>query len=155
MKKYQVCGAVFWVALGLFVFLYSYRLGIGSAHSPGPGFFPFWLGILFALLAVVILAKLFLQWAEREVPNEKVSPANFSKVGIVTAILFAYALQVETLGYQVTTFLALILLFRSGGYRSWSKIFGYSFLVVVATHFLFTYLGVHFPPGVLRLLGLI
>jgi hypothetical protein len=57
LKKYQTCAAVFWVVLGIFVSLYSYRLGLGSVSSPGPGFFPFCLGLIFFLLAVVILIK--------------------------------------------------------------------------------------------------
>ena len=155
MKKYQIWTAVFWAALGVFVSLLSYRLGLGKVRSPGSGLFPFCLGLLFFLLAMMVLIQAVRRPPkEQEGPKEERPPANLRKLGLVTAALFAYALLVEWLGYQITTFLTLALLFWSAGYRKWVQALGYSFVVVIITYFLFTYLGVRFPPGIFRLLGL-
>jgi hypothetical protein len=72
----------------------------------------------------------------------------------VAAVLFAYALFLEGLGFHVTTFVVLAILFRLGGYKRWVQVLGYSAIVVAITYLLFTYLGVRFPPGIFRLLGL-
>ena len=155
MKSYQICISVLCMAIGVFVSLYSYRLDLGKARNPGPGLFPFCLGLLFFLLALIALIQAF-KGAPREPegPKEERPPANLRKLGLITAALFAYALLIEWLGYQITTFLTLALLFWSAGYKRWVQVLGYSCVVVVITYFLFTYLGVRFPPGILRLLGL-
>jgi putative tricarboxylic transport membrane protein len=154
VKKYQICTAFFWVALGLFVSLYSYRLGLGGVGNPGPGFFPFCLGLIFFLLAVVILINTLLQAEQSAARMEGRSSASVSRVGAVAATLFAYSLLLEVMGFQVTTFIALAVLFRLGGYKRLIQVLGYSGAVVAITYFLFTYLGVQFPPGVFRLVGL-
>jgi len=155
VKKYQIYAAVFWVVLGLFVSVYSYWLGLGKVRSPGPGLFPFCLGVLFLLLAVAILVKAIHQPArEQEGPKDEDTPVNLRKLGFVVTALFAYALFLEWWGYQLTTFLTLALLFWNAGYKRWIQVVGYSVAIVVITYFLFTYLGVRFPPGVFRLLGL-
>jgi putative tricarboxylic transport membrane protein len=154
LKKYQTCAAVFWVVLGIFVSLYSYRLGLGSVSSPGPGFFPFCLGLIFFLLAVVILIKALFEGEQYVAWTEGGTPVSVPNVGIVAAALFAYALFLESLGFHVTTFVVLAILFRRGGYKRWIQVLGYSAIVVAITYLLFTSLGVRFPPGIFRLLGL-
>jgi hypothetical protein len=47
----------------------------------------------------------------------------------------------------------MALLFWIGGYKKWVQTLGYSCVVVIITYFLFTYLGVRFPQGILKLLG--
>lgn len=154
MKKYQTCAAAFWVVLGMFVSVYAYRLGLGSVSSPGPGFFPFCLGLIFFLLAVVVLIRALLEGEQYVTWTEGGSPVSVSNVGMAAAALFAYALLLEGLGFHVTTFLVLAGLFRLGGYKRWVQVLGYSAIVVAITYLLFTFLGVRFPPGIFRLLGL-
>ncbi len=154
MKRYQTCAAVFWVVLGIFVSVYSYRLGLGSVSSPGPGFFPFCLGLIFFLLAVVVLIRALLESEQYAAWTEGGTPVRVSNVGMVAAILLAYSLLLEGLGFHVTTFLVLAGLFRLGGYKRWAQVLGYSAIIVVITYLLFTFLGVRFPPGIFRLLGL-
>ena len=104
MKKYQIFAAAFWVALGVFVSLYSYRLGLGSIGNPGPGFFPFCLGLIFLLLALIILTKALREAEQHGTAREGEPPASLLKAGLVLTALFAYALFFEFLGYQVATF---------------------------------------------------
>ena len=78
----------------------------------------------------------------------------YKKVVLVVAALFAYAILIEPLGFLPTTFLTMTFLFRSAGFKRWSLAAAYSAGVVLITYFLFTYLGVRFPPGILRPLGL-
>ena len=151
MKKYQVATAFFWLALGLFMSFYSYRLGLGHVGAPGPGLFPFCLGVLFFLLALAVLANAI---RERYTAGPEGPAGDFRKLSLVVAALLAYALLIESLGFQATTFLTLALLLRSAGYTKWRLILAYSLVIVVITYFLFTYLGVRFPPGVFRHLGL-
>ena len=54
-KKYDLTIRFFWLALGLFVVIYSYTLGLGKLIDPGPGLLPFLLGLIFLILSSVRL----------------------------------------------------------------------------------------------------
>jgi putative tricarboxylic transport membrane protein len=153
VKKYQFCTAVLWVVFGMFAALCSYRLGIGSISRPGPGLYPFCLGVIFFIIASIILTQILIKTEAHEIEKDK-KPSNFLKVIAASAVLFAYALLLEVLGYLLITFVALAVLFRIGGYKKIFPILGYSAATVIITYLVFAYLGVRFPSGVLRLLGL-
>jgi putative tricarboxylic transport membrane protein len=160
MRKSSLYTMVFWVALGAFVSVWSYvKLGIGRFNAPGSGLMPFLLGVLFGLLALYKLVMALLKHGEpEELPKEgeraEQSPTLYRKLALVVGALFAYAILIEPLGFLPTTFLTMTLLFRSAGFKRWSLAAAYSAGVVLITYFLFTYLGVRFPPGILRALGL-
>jgi putative tricarboxylic transport membrane protein len=160
MRKSGLYDTIFWVALGTFVSLYAYvKLGIGKLNAPGSGLMPFLLGLLFGLLALYKLVTRILKHTEpEEKPTEEKEDDEqktiYKKVIMVVAALFAYAILLEPLGFIFTTFFTMTLLFRSAGFKRWGLAAAYSAGVVVITYFLFTYLGVRFPPGILRPLGL-
>jgi uncharacterized membrane protein len=160
MKKSGLYTMFFWVALGAFVSAYAYvKLGIGKFSAPGPGLMPFILGLLFGFLALYkLVINIFRHGEPEEKPKEEEEADQqgtvYKKVILVVVALFAYAILIEPLGFLPTTFLTMTLLFRSAGFKQWSLAAAYSAGVVLITYFLFTYLGVRFPPGVLRALGL-
>jgi len=157
MKKYDLYAVIFWIAFGMFMSVYAYvKLGIGKLNTPGSGLFPFLLGLLFTLLAIPALLRILKQREQQDEPKEESGPHEtvYGKVVLVVVALFAYAILLEPLGFILTTFFTMILLFRSAGFKRWVVATGYAAIVVLITYFLFTYLGVRFPPGVLRALGL-
>jgi putative tricarboxylic transport membrane protein len=160
MRRSSLYIMLFWVALGVFVSAYAYiKLGIGKLSAPGSGLMPFLLGVLFCLLALYKLVMTLTKHGESEEPRKEEeeaeqSPRLYRKLSLVVGALFAYAILIEPLGFLPTTFLTMTLLFRSAGFKRWSLAAAYSAGVVVITYFLFTYLGVRFPPGILRALGL-
>jgi putative tricarboxylic transport membrane protein len=121
MKKCQLCGAVFWVLLSVFVLLYAYRLGIGSFTNPGPGLFPFCLGLIMFIIAGILLTQILIKTGVHKTEKDE-QPANFLKVIVVLAVLFAYAFLLENLGFLLTTFAVLAVLFRIGAYNNISTI---------------------------------
>jgi hypothetical protein len=174
VKRSQLYITLFWILLGIFVSAYSFRLGLGRLLSPGPGLMPFGLGATILVLALYKLVAEFLQTGKEKgkavdglqraeasfqgeapaVKGKEWLPAKAGKLVLLTAILLAYALFFETLGYLITTFVAMALLLRTTGYRKWTLIIIYSVLIVGATYSLFTYLGVRFPSGILGSIGL-
>jgi hypothetical protein len=135
------------LGLGIFVFSYSYRMGIGSLKSPGPGLFPFLLGLLLFLLSfckvVAIMKK-----SEGSEKRTK-GPIFFGKLFLLLLSLMFYAIFLNVLGYSIATFVTLLFIFRIAGYKSLPKISLYSMIIVVLSYFLFTSLGVVFPRGIL------
>lgn len=133
-------------ALGIFVSSYSYRIGIGSLSNPGPGLFPFLLGfLLFSLSSYKIKKEI------RNIATEtEHNPLIFKGFIALVSILLFYSLFLQTLGYILTTFITLSLLFRTAGYKHWVRILIYAICIVFIIYFIFTYLGVRFPQGFLK-----
>lgn len=153
MKKYHFIPTFFWLGLSLFVMMFSYRLGLGGFHSPGPGLTPFLLGFLLLLISLYVLIKSLLEKGRGdETPREGQSRTNYGKIGLVLVALFAYSFLLERLGFLITTWIFLFLLFRSMGNR-WMTTWVASTSTVLATYFVFTFFGVRFPPGIFGLGG--
>ena len=130
------------------------RLGIGEWSHPGPGFLPFYLGLILALVALGLL----LQGARRgkdAKPTEEAPPSveapnaqrRRSKVLWTLAALAAYAFSLEPAGYLLATFLFLLFLFRVVEPRRWRAALGGSFAATALTYALFYLLRVRLPSG--------
>jgi putative tricarboxylic transport membrane protein len=158
MSRFQLYITLFWIALGVFVSAYSYRLGLGGLLTPGAGLFPFGLGVAIGLLGLYKLVKEFLfkaeaAGAETGTARERM-PKNLIQLLVLAVTLLAYALLLEPLGFLVTTFLGMACLLRIAGYRKWVPIIAYAAIISGVTYFGFTYLGTTFPPGILSYVGL-
>ena len=159
MRKRDLYIVVFWIAFGVFISVWAYlKLGIGKLNAPGSGLMPFLLGLLFSLLSLCALIRLIRHKDQNGITKQEKKRGSreivYGKVALAVAALFAYALLLEPLGFILTTFLTMTLLFWSAGVKKWVISGAYSGAVVAITYFLFTYLGVRFPPGILQALGL-
>ncbi len=159
VQRYQRFLTLFWVALGIFVSVYSYRLGIGKLLEPGPGLMPLILGVAISLLALFKLVKTLSRAGGDEktaAPSEAETSGRpiLGMLFTVVASLLAYALLLEPLGYLITTFLVMAFLLRAAGYKRWRRIMPYAAVIAVVSYFGFTYLGTRFPGGILTFAGL-
>lgn len=155
MKKYDNFIFVFWIGLSLFIIFFSNKYGLGAFHNPGPGLMPFVLGLLLLVISFYLLMSSLLKRSRGdETRTEGQSRINFRKVILVLASMFFYGLFLERLGYLIVSSLTMILLFWGVGLKRLRSILFASGLTVLVTYFLFTYLGVRFPAGVLKFLGI-
>jgi putative tricarboxylic transport membrane protein len=104
----DLVSGLFWLAVAIFAAVHGLSsLQLGSLNRPGPGFFPFWGGVVLALLSTVLIVSSF-----RKAPvASRVRPESWKPVVVVGALL-AYLLLLESLGFVAVTFLFLLLLFR-------------------------------------------
>ncbi len=163
MKRYQYIPALFWIGFSLFVMVFAYRLGLEEKqelegiHNPGPGLMPFLSALLLLLIGLYLLFAPLLKKSRDKIATgveEKGERVNYGKMILVLGSLFGYAFLLEPLGYLVTTCLALLLLFKSMGTRWGSSVFA-SVTTTLLTYFVFTYLGLLFPDGIIKLQGVI
>jgi hypothetical protein len=106
----DLASALFWLSVAIFVCLEAFtKLKLGSLHQPGPGFFPFWGGVLFATLSLILLLR---SLRSRERLN--FGAVRWSALVLVLAALLIYLLFLEALGFVIVTFCFLLLLFRFG-----------------------------------------
>ncbi len=110
----------------------------------GPAFFP----RILTVLGIVLGVLLFVQGA----PERKTAADDEGNVTalVPAAMLLAYALVLEPLGFLLATPLFLICTFRYLGHPSWAGVFGYSIGVTVVIFALFKYLlDIRLPLGML------
>jgi putative tricarboxylic transport membrane protein len=152
MKRSDAIAHIFLTAFGMVLSLMAFKLGLGAMSDPGPGFLPFYTGVIISLLSLFNLGRLARLGRVNEDPAA-ISPAiNCKRAVYVVLILFFYSILLEKLGYLITTFLAMLLLF--GIYerkRWWVAVVG-SIIVTVITYVVFhVLLNVQLPEGFWRL----
>ena len=49
----------FWLGISIFVCIEAHPIDIGTFHSPGPGFLPFWSAVIFGIFSILLIATSF------------------------------------------------------------------------------------------------
>lgn len=137
--------------LGLAFAIAALQLNFGTVHRPGPGFLPFWTASGLILVAGFSLARGFVEsHRRRSAAAERLFDSSVLTVIATIVILTAYAFGVEWLGYNVSTSVLFILLFKLAGFRSWLSTLITALLTTSLSYLFFgLWLGVRFPKGVL------
>lgn len=151
MKTYNRISGLFWFVISIFVCYKSLQVEVGTIRSPGAGFVPFWVGVIFALLSAVLFAMSFhlMENTDREIPDRR--ETNCSRVLVFLLVLFLYVLLFQKIGYLLSTFgLMLCLLSISEKMMWWIRVLS-SIFISISTYVLFkTWLNVQLPGGVLE-----
>ncbi len=139
--------SLFWFCIAFVVSVASYRLGLGTFRSPSIGFMPFGAALLLGLLSVIS----FLQ-ASMKVGVSSHAPlfrnTLWPRVLFVLLVLLAYAQTIPLLGYNVSTFVLMALLFWIVEKQKVWKVMAYAFLTTVITYYVFSkWLNCQFPVG--------
>lgn len=110
----------------------------------GPAFFPRLLTVLGILLGIL----LFVQGAPAAKKDKAGDESSDITALVPAAMLLAYGLVFEPLGFLLATPLFLVITFRYLGHPSWAGIFGYSAAVTAVVFGLFQYLlDIRLPLG--------
>jgi putative tricarboxylic transport membrane protein len=142
---------IIWLFLGLGVTFGSLKLKLGSLVSPGPGLMPFILGVVLILCSLLVLSKsLLLILRKNEGQSQSIwVNIDLKKVITVVACLLGYTLILEKVGFLLTTFLILTILFKTVGSQRWISVLIASIFTVLACYFVFIlFLKVELPPGI-------
>src|SRR4249920_191257 len=105
MSRDLVSG-LFWLAVAIFAALQGLSLNLGSLNRPGPGFFPFWGGVVLGVLSVVLIVRSFRRATAR--PPRR--PESW-KLLVVLGALLAYLLllfRLEQRGWAFSAVTAAI-----------------------------------------------
>jgi len=139
----DLTSALFWLAFAIFFSIESLtQLKLGTLHQPGPGFFPFWAGVVLGLLSLILLLN-----SLRNQERLSLSGLKSWKLLLVAGALLAYLLLLETLGFVTITFLFLFLLLRLE-YKGWMFSAASALAGAVAAYVLFQlWLKTQLPAG--------
>lgn len=148
-REWDQIAAATGVAGGALVIALGRRLDFGAWNNPGPGMMPVLLGVFLAGLSAALWIMSRRRAGGAAVPGE--SPwagAHWRPVVSTLAVLLAYAVLLDTLGYVIATFLVLIVLLRALEPPRWSTTVLTAAVVTAASYGLFvTLLHVQLPRG--------
>lgn len=120
-------------------------LPYGVVRNPGPGFFPWWLGLSLGLLSLVLLGQTLLGPSE---PRDEGASRRWRKVLGVLVVLAAYALALEPVGYPIVTFLLVLFTLRVTEPHRWPLALGMALLAAGGSYLVFAvWLSVPLPAG--------
>jgi putative tricarboxylic transport membrane protein len=111
VKRIHLLASLVCVGLGVFFVYQGYRLRLEGQLGPGPGFFPFLIGIGLSALGVVWFTQLSLQPAAAAPAASDALPSNRIIVLTVIAALVAFMLLLRPLGFNLAMLSLLLLLF--------------------------------------------
>ena len=139
----DLISSLFWLAVAIYFSIDGFiYLKLWTLRQPGPGFFPFWGGVVLGILSLVQPLK---SLKNRDMPS--LSGLKSSKLLLATGATLAYLLLLETLGFVTITFLFLFLLFRLG-YKGWVISTAFALVGAVSSYALFNlWLKTQLPTG--------
>ncbi len=153
MEKVDQASSLCWLAFAAAVAYGSYRLGLGTLTHPGPGFLPFWCGVILAGLAGLVFLKgkrsqrtgaggsLRKLWAGLKWP----------KAIYVLLALLVYALTFVRLGFLLSTTVLLVFLFKAIEPETWLRAVVGAVVASVISYLCFgIWLQVQLPRGFLE-----
>ena len=128
----------------------SFQLSLSDTLGPGPGFFPFWLGVVGALLAVALLVQLHLSKVDLGAVALEFDRAGVRSAIQVVVALAAGSAALEIVGFRVSMLLMLGSLLVILGVRSWLAIAVFAAVGSFGVFYVFfNLLRVPLPMGIL------
>jgi putative tricarboxylic transport membrane protein len=119
-KGWQVTGVIM-LLLSLITAWEAHNLALFDRLGPGPGFFPFWLALIGAVLCAVIVAQVSLATPDTRKEDPGVFPRG-EALRMAIAIMvgsIVYSLVLDWLGFRLTTSVYVAALVMLLGERRW------------------------------------
>lgn len=144
--------SIFWLVIGVAAAVRSLSYGFGTVSEPGPGFITFFAGMILAFLSLLLFLSTFRK------SGDKIELASMWKGGIdvkkavyVMALLVVYTAALKPVGFLITTFFLLFLLFMVKGKYRLRTVVLMSLLITIGNYLLFdVWLQAQLPKGILE-----
>ena len=144
--------SLFLMGFSLLILVISLRLGFGSLNSPGPGFMGSLAAVLLLSLSFITLIKESLKAIKEKGKGISISWGSLTKILILITALCIYAFILQPVGYLVSTFFLMFIMFYVFNPKRWGMQLFIAFVVTNATYLLFNkWLQVTLPAGIFRI----
>jgi putative tricarboxylic transport membrane protein len=147
MKKWERRAAIglFLIAVGAAV--KAVEIGYGSFKAPGPGFFPFWLAVLMALVAALYFLT---NWGPDSRPEPLWSKGILRRPAAAVAVMLVYIQALDFLGFGAATLCLFATWLRAVEEKSWRMVGLVAVIGTVAVYVVFVILlQLPMPRGLL------
>ena len=118
MKRPYQIAAVICILFAAFVAYESIRLKFYTSMGPGPGFFPFWLSILFGVLAVVMFCQATFGPSNPLPADFFATRTGYLRIGAILVSLIGTVGLLNPLGYCLTSLAFYLFLLKVLGRHS-------------------------------------
>ena len=141
---------LFWLLISILICVQSIRINIGTLNNPGPGFLPFWAGVVLGIFSIVLLVTSILKRNGEKSISSLWKGMEWNKVILVLSSLFIYAILLHKLGYLITTFGLLVFLFVVMRRQNiWIWVVSALTAALLSYFIFYVWLGVQLPKGIL------
>ncbi len=141
-----------WIAIGIAISIISWQAVVGNLHEPGPGFVGFVAGLFCIVVGLIMVLPLILSKTSSSYNAGDYTPFRVPKwprLAYTVALLVAYGLLLDWLGYVVTTFFVMWGLFYDRENSTWYYSGFASLACVAVTYLVFdVWLRCQFPRGI-------
>ncbi len=145
----NIAVAAILLALAGYVFVAANALPFGTFRVPQTAFFPKILALLLLILSGVLLAQTLVGTEARRA-SEKIPPEGWIRICVTLAMLAAFGLVLERVGFLLATFLLMVILLRAIEAQDWRKVIALALATALISYGLFAWLlGVPLPAGIL------
>jgi hypothetical protein len=150
MRKKDFFSSLFFFLFGILFVIGSLSHPTWDRYGPGPGFFPFILGILFSTLSLLLLIRSIVKQEERDKQGGGSQALTLRTLFYIIA-LFAFYFLFERLGFLLTLFFFMSGALYLFGKRSMRSSLSISVLATLFAFLIFVkLLGVPLPAGILK-----
>ena len=146
MKRWERIAAISLFLIGVGGAIGAWQIGFGTFQAPGPGFFPFWLASLLALLSLVFFVR---NLGEDVIPVALWAKGSWIRPLKAASVMFVYVLLIGRLGFISSSALLFVAWLRIVEHSSWKTV---ALLVVGGTAGLYLFtslLSISLPRGIL------
>jgi hypothetical protein len=151
MRKADRIFGVIGLGLSLWFYLESIKFDYLTEFTPGPGFLPFWVGVVLAILSSYLLFNTFRRKQTKE-DATKILPEKHAlyRVGFIFLMLFGILIVMPFLGFPITVCLFVSAILFSLERYSILKSIGYGMAYAAVSWVIFGhFMKMGFPKGFL------
>lgn len=149
VNRHDFLSGLFWIGIAVFGLTTGLDLGVGGFSDPGPGFLLYWSSLIFGLLSITLVAKTVIGRGGQTRIAESWRDMDWWKAFSAMALLFLGASFLSSLGFLLTMFALITILYAQGKVRPQVVIPG-ALVTVLLAYLIFHFaLEVRFPKGIL------
>ncbi len=147
MKTLDQTSSLFWLLVSILVFAESLRIGVGTVQNPGMGFMTFGASAILGILSLVLFLQASLR--KEDVRHKPLFAGTlWRRILFVLLALTVYARVMPVLGYLISTFVLMTLLFGILEKKRIKFVPLYALVATLFTHLVFSkWLNCQFPQG--------
>jgi len=150
LNHYDRISSLFFLGVGLFFSFYGRTVEVGAWNEPGPGFMPFWCGILLSVMGVFLFLGSFKRKEWKTMPPFFPRADSWKRVLLGFFSMVAYLLLFDPLGFTLATFLFIAFLLRTVFPQSWMRTLIVATITAILARLIFiNFLETQLPLGFL------
>lgn len=153
MQKAERIVAALCVLLGLWIVWQAAGMEYLTSIGPGPGFFPWWLGLLLSGMSAAWLLSVL--WRPTEAKEHCFFPAwrGLRRILLVMGAIITVGLAMESVGFQIAMFAFVAVVLTALGWRKWGVTVILSGVLSFGVYHTFTrWLDVNLPQASIEIL---